>query len=162
MIDFNNLTVGLWFCLSTHVFWANSDSSSKHIKIRKLKTPHVYKTQTALFPSIFFFFFIIHFSPQTSSGQSDWGATAAGWWNEGSWQNQTGGPALTLTSRLLSAQRGQRHKTAFLRRSISSAAQAGGLGERAAYGGGGGIPPPALSADDTFTLCKSSNNIWNP
>lgn len=38
------------------------------------------------------------------------GATAAGWRCGGSWQNQTGGPALTLTSRLLSAQRGQRHK----------------------------------------------------
>lgn len=43
------------------------------------------------------------------SGREE-GATAAGWRCGGSWQNQTGGPALTLTSRLLSAQRGQRHK----------------------------------------------------
>lgn len=41
------------------------------------------------------------------------GVTAAGWRYEGSWQNQTSGPVLTLTSRLLSAQRCHKHKAAY-------------------------------------------------
>lgn len=41
------------------------------------------------------------------------GVTAAGWRHEGSWQNQTSGPVLTLTSRLLSAQRCHKHKAAY-------------------------------------------------
>ncbi len=53
-------------------------------------------------------------------------ATAAGRRYEGSWQKQTGGPMLTLTSRLLSAQRGQKHRTAFLLHSESSARRPAG------------------------------------